>query len=149
MPAKNELYNKEGLKPSYTDWPTRNNFLDAVVGCSIFTHLNEEDSLYYMDLIWNKLKQNGIALLSFFLLNETYSEKDFGSTRWNFNKTYPESKNWYYSSCLRIPESQIGVNMKGIEKLIKGKFIIQNIYEGSWKVKYGLFFQDILVLEKK
>jgi SAM-dependent methyltransferase len=149
VPAKNELYNKEGSKPDSVSWPVKDKSLDAVVGCSIFTHLSEEDSIYYINQIWSKLKQNGIAILSFFFLNETYDAKDFNKTRWNFDKTYPGSKNWYYSSHFKIPESQIGVDQNGINKLTKDKFIIKNLYEGNWKVKYGLFFQDILILEKK
>lgn len=148
VPARNKLYNITGINPDSTNWPVKDNTLDAVVGCSIFTHLNEQDAIYYMDLIAKKLKNGGIAVLSFFLLDSDYFNNNFDSTRWDFDKKYLGSEHWYYSSKFKVPEAQIGIDEKGIAKLIDKKFIIKNILNGSWKVKYGLFFQDILVLER-
>lgn len=148
--ARNDLYNKYSKIVSHTKWPMEDASLDAVVACSVFTHLNELDALFYMDLISKKLKPGGCAILTFFLLDKYYNFRKNNETRWKFDLLYPGSDNWYYPSCFKIPESQIGVTDSGIKKLLGEKLFIQNILNGSWKNNSaGLFFQDIIIFKKK
>ncbi len=148
--ALNDLYNIDGNTVSNAKWPVEDVSLDAVVACSVFTHLNESDALFYMDLISKKLKSGGCAILTFFLLDKYYDLRKINETRWKFDLLYPGSDNWYYPSYFEIPESQIGVTEKGIKKLLGDKLFIQKIFNGSWKNNgTGLFFQDIIIFGKK
>ncbi len=150
IPAKNDLYNKDGKIASHTKWPIEDASLDAVIACSVFTHLNESDALFYMDLISKKLKSGGCAILTFLLLDKYYDLKKIDEARWKFDLLYPGSDNWYYPSYFKIPESQIGVTESGVKKLLRDKLFIQNILNGNWKNNgTGLFFQDIIIFRKK
>ncbi|MFA5014537.1 MAG: class I SAM-dependent methyltransferase [Actinomycetota bacterium] len=148
--ALNDLYNIDGAIVSDSIWPVKDESMDAVIACSVFTHLNEKDALFYMDLISKKLKSGGCAILTFFLLDKYYDLNKINETRWKFDLLYPGSDNWYYPSYLKIPESQIGIDEKGIKKLLGDKLFIQKIVNGSWKNNgTGLFFQDIIIFRKK
>jgi SAM-dependent methyltransferase len=150
VPAKNDLYNKNGENASSTKWPIEDTSLDAVVACSVFTHLNEEDALFYMDLISKKLKSGGCAILTFFLLDKNYNLEKNSEVRWRFDLLYPGSNEWYYPSYFNIPESQIGVTEDGLKKLLGNNLSIEKIFNGNWKNNdVGLFFQDIIILRKK
>lgn len=148
--ALNDLYNVDGTIVSDSIWPVEDASLDAVTACSVFTHLNEKDALFYIDLISKKLKSGGCAILTFFLLDKNYDLDKINETRWKFDLLYPGSNNWYYPSCFEIPESQIGVTGQGVTKLSGDKFFIEKIFNGSWKNNgTGLFFQDIIIFRKK
>ena len=57
---------------------------------------------------------------------------------------------WFSPQNLDIPEKAIGINEKGLNKLLNesGLKLIE-YYPGNWKEIPGVFFQDILVFQKQ
>ncbi len=142
-------------------WPIESESVDLVLALSVWTHLGEEDAVFYFSELSRVLKQNGKAIVTFFLLDETYrhgleSRKDqegafhaTKQTRWIFNSSAHGSRMWFSPEWTRIPESAIGVTEAGLAHLIDstGLKIIEH-YQGNWKEIPGAYFQDVLVFEK-
>ena len=53
-------------------WDLENSFFDLVSALSVWTHLNEKDSIYYFKEISRVLKKNGKAIITFFYLDDLY-----------------------------------------------------------------------------
>ena len=117
--AHNAYYNVNGKPASETEWPIPDESVDLIISISVFTHLNEEDAHFYMNLINRKLVSGGITIITFFLLDDNYNPKDLAGTRWIFDKYYFNNKEWRFSSKIDIPEAQIGVTNAGLESLLK------------------------------
>lgn len=142
-------------------WNIENKSIDLITALSVWTHLNEEDAIFYFMEISRVLKQNSKAIITFFYLDEYYTRTldsrtkakgRFHSTsqfNWIFNKNAYNSQDWMYSNSVKIPENAIAINEKALEKLIKlsGLKLI-NYYPGNWKEQPGVYFQDILIFEK-
>ena len=147
---------KQNLK-----WDVEGESLDLVTALSVWTHLNEEDAVYYFKEINRVLKNGGKAIVTFFLLDKNYytslpNRKNevgrFHSTNqleWIFDTTAYSSTEWYYPKHLKVPENAIGVTKEGIHKLVEGTSLkLSKYYGGNWKEQPGLYFQDILIFEK-
>ncbi len=145
------------LKP----WPIPDNSQDLVTALSVWTHLNEVDSIFYFKEIQRVLKKGGKAIITFFLMNDEYKESLSRRTdelgryhgtpqkEWIFNLKAYDSANWYTTAIARNPEDVIGVTQEGMDILIKtsGLKLVQ-YYPGNWKEIPGIFFQDTLIFEK-
>lgn len=144
-------------------WPVENESIDLVTALSVFTHLKEEDALFYFSEIGRVLRPGGKAILTFFLLDELYSDGvqdrersgEFGKyhTRlkkeWVFDESAYGSDAWFSRSKSKVPESGIGVTRPGVQRAVaRGGLEEVTHYVGSWKEVPGVFFQDILVFEK-
>jgi 2-polyprenyl-3-methyl-5-hydroxy-6-metoxy-1,4-benzoquinol methylase len=156
----NPTYAKDqasALKP----WPIAGESQDLVTALSVWTHLNETDAVFYMSEVQRVLKEGGKAIITFFLLNDEYTESlpkrsnDTGrfhntvQNGWIFNVAAYGSKNWYTVPTAKSPEDAIGVTQPGVDLMLKtsGLKLIQ-YYPGNWKEMPGVFFQDILIFEK-
>jgi SAM-dependent methyltransferase len=142
-------------------WPFENGSVDLVTALSVWTHLKEEDAVFYFTEIARVLKKGSKAIITFFYLDESYEASlqhrinDFGryhftnQQNWIFDESAYGSKNWCYPGWLNTPEEAIGVKEKGLEILLErcGLKMIQ-YYPGNWKEQPGIFFQDVLVFEK-
>jgi ubiquinone/menaquinone biosynthesis C-methylase UbiE len=158
----NNAFFARDQKETEIKWDLENNFFDLVSALSVWTHLNQNDSIYYFKEIERVLKNNGRAIITFFYLDDLYrksliARKDitgkYHSTsqlEWIFDKSAYESKEWFYPSKLDVPEKAIGVTEGGLDRLLKesGLELIE-YYPGNWKEIPGVFFQDILVFQKK
>jgi SAM-dependent methyltransferase len=142
-------------------WPVEDASQDLVTALSVWTHLNETDALFYMKEIHRVLKKDGKAIVTFFVLDDDYKNSlprrsnqtgRFHNTNqngWVFNVNAYGSENWFTVPSARTPEDAIGVTEKGMDNLLKNSgFKIKQFYPGNWKENPGVFFQDILVLEK-
>lgn len=150
VPAMNLFYNPDGKPQSEIDWHVSEGSTDVVLALSVFTHLNEEDAHYYMKKIDSILKTDGIAILTFFLLDKYYDIKYLKNSRWIFDVNYPKSTEWRSPGNIKVPEAQIGVTIKGLNSLIQNTNLsIEKIYQGTWKNVIGPFLQDIVILKEK
>ena len=142
-------------------WPVENDSIDLTTALSVWTHLNEEDALFYFREISRVLKPNGKAIITFFLLDEAYrnslenrsnQEGKFHMTSqdlWFFDQPSYGSEMWFHPKWTKVPENAIGVNEDGLERLIasSGMKLIEH-YQGNWKEVSGAYFQDILIFQK-
>ena len=120
----------------------------------MFTHLQEVDAFGYVNEIYNILKTNGIAILTFHIVKEPKKQPRFTSKNkphlvdlFNFNTPLPPSYNWFTSNP-KVPERAIAINRLALNNLIRGKFKIELLIEGSTTGGYDPFFQDVVVLRK-
>lgn len=159
--TNNALYAEE-QHSIHTPWVVKSESFDLVTALSVWTHLREEDALFYFKEINRVLIKGGKAIITLFYLDQEYNnslplrtnEKGrFHSTLqtdWIFDKKAYNSDEWYYPSQFKIPESAIGVTHKGVKKMIENTDLkLVDFYQGNWKEKPGIFFQDILIFQKK
>jgi SAM-dependent methyltransferase len=144
-----------------SEWPVDSESFDLATALSVWTHLNEEDALFYFKEISRILKPRGKAIVTFFLLDEAYKrgledrstmEGRFHMTlqsTWVFDQPSYGSDAWLHPKWARVPEEAIGVTEFGLDRLISssGMKLIE-LHPGNWKEVPGVFFQDILVLQK-
>ncbi len=142
-------------------WPVEGESFDLALALSVWTHLNEEDAVFYMKEVRRVLKPGGKAIISFFLLDELYREslgkrfKEPGrfhmtpQTDWIFDRPAYGSSSWFCPKWVKYPESAIGVTSEGLERMLSEAGIeLAAQYQGNWKEAPGVFFQDVLVLRR-
>lgn len=142
-------------------WPVESESFDLATALSVWTHLNEEDALFYFKEISRILKPNGKAIVTFFLLDETYrnslgfrsnQEGRFHMTsqdQWVFDQPSYGSNMWFHPKWARVPEDAIGVTEAGLDRLIaSSEMKLIEHHKGNWKEVPGVFFQDVLIFQK-
>lgn len=148
-------------KDTKEKWPVESGSIDLTTALSVWTHLNEEDALFYFKEIGRALKPNGKAIITLFLLDETYNNSigtrsnqagRFHMTsqnQWVFDQPSYGSSMWFHPKWAKVPENAIGINEAGLERLIacSGMKLIQHL-QGNWKEVPGAFFQDVLIFQK-
>lgn len=158
--SKNPYYTKEEQEDN-VPWNIKSNSIDLVTALSVWTHLNEDDAIYFFKEVSRVLKKDGKAIITFFYLNEVYrkglnkrkNEKgkyhNTLQTDWIFNKNVYKSNDWFSPEKMNIPEMAVGITEEGLNKMLKitGLNIIEQ-YPGNWKEIPGLFFQDVIVFQK-
>ena len=121
---------------------------------SVWTHLSEEDVLFYFKEIGRVLKSGGKAIVTFFILDEQYensvhersSERGryhmTSQDKWVFDQHSYGSDAWFHPRWAKVPESAIGVTSIGLDRLItvSGLRIVKHL-QGNWKESPGVFFK--------
>lgn len=143
-----------------TPWPVADNTYDLVTALSVWTHLKEDDAVYYFKEIKRVLKPGAKALITFFILDDEYerslerrtnSEGKYHKTsqmKWIFDASAYGSKDWMTPIWVKHPEDAIGVTKKGLDQLLSTSGLeLKHHYQGNWKELPGLYFQDVLILE--
>jgi SAM-dependent methyltransferase len=142
-------------------WDLPDDGVDMVTALSVWTHLDEPDARYYLGEVRRVLRPAGKAILTFFVLDEAYRRSVEGrgrgtgrfhgtpGKRWVFDRPAYASRDWYTTPWARVPEDAIGVAEAGLERLLSGAGMrLAARHDGNWKEIPGLYFQDVLVLEK-
>ena len=157
---KNPAY-APGQKSEISSWPVEAGGVDLVTALSVWTHLDADDSLFYLEEVSRVLRPGGKAIITFFVLDEAYRESlekrsdregRFHATsqnRWIFDQPAYGSNDWLYPSWAKVPEAAIGVTEAGLDRLLSssGLRLIEK-YPGNWKEAPGMYFQDTLIFEK-
>lgn len=142
-------------------WPVASDSIDLLTALSVWTHLAEEDALFYFREISRVLRPGGRAIVTFFLLDEAYRESlgrrseqkgRFHMTSqnlWIFNQPTYGSDAWFHLEWIPVPEDAIGVTEQGLDRLCAhaGLEVIAR-HQGNWKEIPGIFFQDVLIFRK-
>jgi SAM-dependent methyltransferase len=141
-------------------WPIEDNSYDLVTALSVWTHLKEEDALYYFKEVKRVLKTGGKAVITFFILDEGYNESLSSrgngvgryhateQSKWVFDEKAYNSNDWFAPKWVKHPEDAIGINQTGLDKLINASGLkLTQYYPGNWKEKPGIYFQDVLIFE--
>ncbi len=155
-PAYAPLQESKKLK-----WPLKSSSFDLVTALSVWTHLSEDDALFYMKEVNRVLKPGGKAIITFFLLDELYQRslhvrsREAGryhmapQERWIFDQPAYDSDAWFCPKWVRVPENAIGITNAGLDRLISmAELELIEHYQGNWKEVSGVFFQDVLVFKK-
>ena len=150
-PVRNATYAPH-QDSKHQPWDILDESIDLVVSKSIWTHLNEQDAIYYFGEVGRVLKSGGKALITFCLLDEDYYRQasTINKPWFNYNKPIYNSQNWITMSNIKVPENFIAITTDGIQKMadLAGLTLVKK-YPGQWKRKPGFWDQDILTFEKK
>ena len=142
-------------------WSVDSDQFDLATALSVWTHLNEEDAVFYFKEINRVLKPDGKAIITFFLLDDSYqnslqhrSEREgryhgTSQAQWVFDQSSYGSDAWFHPKWVKVPEKAIGMTEKGLERILAGTDLkLIDHHQGNWKEEPGAFFQDILVFQK-
>lgn len=148
-------------KDTKSKWPVESASFDLTTALSVWTHLNEEDALFYFREVNRVLKPGGKAIVTFFLLDEVYEkslsmrsrqEGRFHMTlqnQWIFDQPSYRSDAWRNPKWAKIPENAIGITSAGLDRLTSSSGLeLLEQYSGNWKEVPGVFFQDVLIFKK-
>lgn len=157
---KNPLY-AAGQADAKVDWPIDSGSKDMITALSVWTHLDESDSIYYLKEVARVLKPGGKAIITFFLMDEHYdaalpkkddSVADFYNTprsKWIYSEPAYDSKEWFTTKWAGVPEAAIGVVPSGFDRMVAESGLkVAEYYPGNWKDRPGMYFQDVVVFEK-
>ncbi len=169
-PGKYEFVHLDVSNPFYSPnqkdiqipWPIDSGSIDLATALSVWTHFGEVDARFYLGEVNRVLKPGGTAIITFFLLDDLYEksliardsqQSAFHATRkdrWIFNQPAYGSADWLHPHWAQTPENAIGITSKGFDNLITGAGLqVKNYYPGNWKEIPGLYFQDVIVFNKK
>lgn len=164
-----EFYHHNVHNPTYSlhqnlknvPWVVEKESTDLVTALSVWTHLDEQDSIFYMHEVSRVLKKGGRAMITMFLLDEHYYDtigsrndeiSEFHNTnqrKWIFDENAYQSHDWFTTKWVKVPEDAIGITKIGLEKMINGSQLrIREVFSGSWREKAAPYFQDIIIFEK-
>jgi SAM-dependent methyltransferase len=142
-------------------WPLEANQFDLVTALSVWTHLREEHASFYLSEVGRILKPGGRAIITFFLLDESY-EQTLGARKntvsrfynttedtWIFDQPSYDSRCVFHPGWARVPEHATGLTKRGLESMVAHAGLsLMHIHLGNWKQVPGIYFQDVLVFEK-
>jgi len=145
--SRNPFYTPE-VNQACTPYPLPDNSVDLVTALSIWTHLSEREAVFYFSEVNRMLRRGGGAILTFFVLDDTYyanlpqlqgvksrdsAPNSFSSTHWLsalgqayanhgkpwiFDNQFPGSTHWFYPSWVKVPEHAVGVTTEGIRAIL-------------------------------
>jgi ubiquinone/menaquinone biosynthesis C-methylase UbiE len=160
LKAGNPLYAPEQTSELIT-WPIESESMDVVTALSVWTHFNEKDATYYLSEVARVLKPDGIALVTFFLIDQHYQklrskkrfqESGFHGTKidqWIFSEPVYGSNDWLHPIWTQTPEEAIAITEPGFSKLSsKSGLHVQEYFPGNWKEYPGVYFQDVIIFNK-
>jgi len=146
---------------AHRPWLLEDARFDAVTALSVWTHLNENDAMFYLGEVSRVLRPGGIGLITLFILDAAYEQSlprrrktrgryhNTSQDKWIFDQRSYGSDAWFHPQWTRVPEVAIGVTTAGLARLLSaaGLRIIEH-YPGNWKETPGVYFQDVLILAK-
>jgi SAM-dependent methyltransferase len=151
LPARNPFYVEQAA--TRPGWPVADASVDLVTAVSVWTHFQPEDAVFYFGEVERALRAGGTALLTFFLLDETYQQnlERLSGSRFAFDAACAGSPEWRHPGWASVPEAQIGVTPAGIHRLLEaaGRLVWLDTTPGRWKDGRGLFLQDVLAFRKR
>lgn len=161
LPIYNEQY-AAGQARERVRWPLPDAEFDMVTALSVWTHLNEQDAVFYFKEINRVLRPGGRALITFFVLDEAYRQSlpqrkerqaRYHTTDkrwWVFDRVCSDSGEWACPTWATCPEVATGVTPRALEMLTKDTALqLAATYPGTWKEIAGVYFQDVLLFEKR
>ena len=149
IPIKNDLYRSHGIDAANFIFPYPDQAFDFIPVISVFTHLNPEEMLNYLQEIYKKLKPGGICFATFFIWNQASAKHQ--SPKSDFYFAYD------FGHFLQMDKQVTGANVAFKESYLLPKiqqigFEVLNTHYGYWSgaksEQSALDFQDILILRK-
>jgi len=159
LDSKNAEYanSQEGRCP----WPLEDKSIDLITALSLWSHLNEDDALFYLKEASRVLRPHARAIITGFLLDEYYYDSldDRTDKPGQFDATFKSlrkfevpvygSDAWYHPKWVAVPEKAIGFTKAGLERMLAASGLkLIEYHPGTWKEVPGMLFQDILIFER-
>jgi SAM-dependent methyltransferase len=142
-------------------WDLDDERFDMVISLSVWTHMAEADARFYMQEVSRVLRPSGKALITMFVLDEAYEDSLATRSsalgrfhmrpqdRWIFDQRAYGSEICFHPRWTRVPEDAIGITRRGLDEVLsRSGLTTVTYYPGNWKEIPGIYFQDILVLQR-
>ena len=143
------------------EWPLGERRFNLVTALSVWTHLAQVDWIAYLGQVRDRLTEDGVAMITFFVLDDDY-EASLPARSGSISRFYPEpqdkwvfdrpaygSTEWFCPAWVPHPETAIGVTKAAFDREVAAAGLrVEAFYPGSWKEKPGLFFQDVAILRR-
>jgi SAM-dependent methyltransferase len=152
----NTLYNPKGqIRAADYRFPYPNNSFDIVYAASVFTHMLPEAAANYFQETARVLKQDGLCLFSFFLLDNYRPEQPrplgFARPDFNFDHPYGSYGEDFAIARLENPEEMTAYSLRLIERFAKqaGLELAQAPVPGLWSGSTSTWVgaQDLVILK--
>lgn len=145
-----EMYHPDGkFKASEYRFPYKDKSFDRIIASSLFTHMLPADMNNYLREITRVMKDDGRALITYFLLND--HSRDAIKNRDSAINFMPYSSECWVRD-ISLPESALCYNEPFVERAHAeaGLSIEKPIHYGSWSCKDGgAFLQDVTISTKQ
>jgi SAM-dependent methyltransferase len=161
LEASNPIYVPE-QKSNRVRWDVGDESVDVVTALSVWTHMNEDDAVFYFREADRVLRPGGQAIITFYVLDDLYHNAVSGWTNrlGTYNSSYQDSrlftkpssasKNWLHPDWAKRPEDTIAVTPAGLQTMMEStRLTLSETLVGNWKEVPGVFYQDVLVFEKR
>ncbi|MBE7552127.1 MAG: class I SAM-dependent methyltransferase [Anaerolineales bacterium] len=143
----NQRYNPQGQHQAKDyHFPFEDNSFGFIFLTSVFTHLLPEDAEHYLREVCRLLRGNGLAFMTFFLLNE--SQQRLAAQGQN-SIDFRYGSGPYRTRSEITPESAVAYDEVFLRQLIAqcGLQLIEPARYGAWSGRSdGLSYQDILLV---
>jgi SAM-dependent methyltransferase len=147
----NPRYNTGSLQAKDHVFPFDDYSFDFVYLTSVFTHMLPEDMENYVGEIARLMKQQGRALITYFLLNDAQAALETqGKNVMAFPFTFPFERGIYRAREDQLPERGLAYEEPYVRELLAQHGLqIDATYYGYWSGREtGLSLQDILIISK-
>jgi ubiquinone/menaquinone biosynthesis C-methylase UbiE len=150
IPLRNDLYNLDTInKAEQFIFPYTDNTFDLVVLTSVFTHMQYNEVLNYLQQISRVLKPGGRCLATFFIIDE--STREMISQRRDVMQ-FDYEYDTYFLHDNKVKDANIAFKQDALTGMIsKAGLRIQTLGKGWWRGtdrEQSFNFQDVLILEK-
>lgn len=146
---------------SHPPWPVEDESFDMITALSVWTHLREADASFYLSEVRRALKPTGKAIITFFILDEAYDRKmatdqsgdgqfhGVPKSTWVFDQVSYGSNDFRHPAWAEVPEAAIAIKQAGLNRLLAeaGLELVEQ-HAGNWKELPGVYFQDIVILQR-
>lgn len=157
-PASNGYYAK-GVTGGPKIWPLADQSHNLITALSVWTHLREEDWVFYLNEVGRVLQPGGKAIISFFILDDLYHPEKKSpqlskfypqpENKWIFDAPVYDSAHWKCPSWVAVPEVATGVPKAIFDDAVRDAgLVLEHYYPGQWKDQPGFFFQDVAIFRK-
>ena len=160
MDIRNPAYSASGSTELHP-WDLPDQSFDMVTALSVWTHMSEDHARFYLKEVGRVLRPGErLSYLSSCLMTrikkvfrtETNSQGRFHMTpqkRWIFDEPAYESEICFHPKWAGVPEEAIGITHGGVDQLLADADLkTLELYPGNWKEIAGLYFQDVVVVQK-
>jgi len=151
-----QLHNPSGeIATTDITFPLANDSVDRIIVRSVFTHMFEDGITHYLREFHRVLKPNGLALVSFFLVDESMldhirsNEVELAGIGLRFPIEYADG---CYINDQQVPAGAVAFDLAAVDRMLdaSGLELAQPVHHGSWS---GLHpetndGQDMVILQR-
>ena len=146
VPLFNDLYNNSKAKATDFEFPYKAAEFDKVYCFSVFTHMMVDEIGHYLKEIQRVMKDDGSALSTFFLYDET-DEDQIATQGFGF----PVKGDGFRLMNSKVTSGNIAIHKEKLNQMMAAAGLeVTRIADGFWKGAEGAKeYQDIVVFKKK
>lgn len=147
VPLFNDLYNNSKTSALEFEFPYAENQFDKIYSFSVFTHMMVDEIQHYLHQIKRVLKEDGLAMSTFFLYDDSSEEMISSNEGFGF----PVKHDGFRLMNSKVKSGNIAIHKDLLSKMLDAADLeATQIADGFWKGTEGAKeYQDIVVFRNK